>query len=83
MKLEQYSLKAEDSLMVFEFTSIGPKGNIPKLVKYSETNLKGLYNLAFGDKDIDTGALNDLAVSNNNDSEKVLATVVGTVYAFY
>lgn len=82
MNLEKYILKAEDSLMIFEFTSVGPKGAIPKLVKFSETNLKDLYNLAFGDKDLTTGDLNDLAISNNGDSEKVLASVVASVYAF-
>jgi len=83
MQIDRYPLKAEESLMVFEFTSNGPKGQIPKLVKFSETNLKDVYNLAFGDKDLTTGDLNDLAISNNGDSEKVLATVVSTVYAFY
>ncbi|HVW16169.1 MAG TPA: hypothetical protein VHB54_20225 [Mucilaginibacter sp.] len=82
MNLERYQLKAEESLMVFEFTSVGPKGSIRKLVRYSETNLKNLYNLAFGDKDSVSGDINDLAVSDNGDSEKVLATVVATVYAF-
>ena len=82
MQLERYQLKAEESLTVFEFTSDGPKGRIQKLVKFSETNLKDLYNLAFGDKDLNTGELNDLSISNNGDSEKVLATVVSTVYAF-
>ncbi|MDR3696417.1 DUF6934 family protein [Mucilaginibacter sp.] len=82
MKLERYQLKAEDSLMVFDFVSDGPKGRIPKIVKFSETNLKDLYNLAFGDKDIETGEINDLSISNNGDSEKILATVVAAVYAF-
>ena len=40
MNLERYILKAEESLMVFEFISEGPNGRIPKLVKFSETNLK-------------------------------------------
>jgi hypothetical protein len=82
MKLERYELTAEDSLMVFEFVSEGPKGSIRKLIQYGETNLKGLYNLAFGDVDITTGEINDSVNSNNNDSDKVLATVVATVYAF-
>lgn len=82
MKLPRYELKAEKSLMVFEFVSEGPRGEIPKIIKYSETNLKDLYNLAFGDKNLDTGKLDDAIVSNNGDSEKVLATVVSTVYAF-
>lgn len=82
MKLPKYQLKAEKSLLVFEFVSVGPKGQIPKLVKYSETNLKGLFNLAFGDKDQKTGEINDTIISNNGDSEKVLAIVVATLYAF-
>ena len=76
MRLPKYQLKAESSLMVFEFTSLGPKGKIAKLVKYSETNLKDMYNLAFGDKDIKTGHINDTIISNNGDSDMVLATVV-------
>ena len=82
MNLERYALKAEDSFMVYEFISNGPNGFIPKLIKFSETNLKGLYNLAFGDKDLTTGDLNNLSISNNADSEKILATVVASVYAF-
>jgi len=82
VKLPKYELKAEKSLMVFEFLSQGPKGRIPKLIKFSETHLKDFYNLAFGDKDIETGEIDDLTISNNGDSEKVLATVVSAVYAF-
>ena len=68
--------------MIFEFTSNGTKGKIPKLVKFVETNLKDIYNLAFGDKDLKTGEINDKIISNNGDSEIVLATVVETVYIF-
>ena len=68
--------------MVYEFTSDGPRGKIQKIVKYSETNFKDLYNLAFGDKDQTTGEINDKTISNNGDSDMVLATVVSTVYAF-
>lgn len=82
MKLPKYPLKAEKSLMVFEFTSDGPNGQIRKLVKYSETNLKDLYNLAFGDRDEESGEIDDKSISNNGDSDMVLATVVSTVYAF-
>jgi len=82
MRLARYELKAENSLMVFEFISEGPKGKIPKLIKYSQTNIEDMYNLAFGDKDPVTGEIDDQVISNNGDSEKVLATVVSTVYAF-
>lgn len=82
MKFERYELKAENTLTVFEFVSEGPKGKISKLVQYSETNLKDFYNLGFGDKDEQTGEIDDKAITNNGDSQKVLATVAATVYAF-
>lgn len=82
MKLPKYPLASSDKMMTFEFVSEGNKGLIHKLVKYQPTNLKGVYNLAFGDKDFETGEVDDKVISNNGDSEKVLATVVATVYAF-
>jgi hypothetical protein len=82
MKLPRYELVAEKTLRVFEFTSEGPRGQILKLIKFSETALKGYYNLAFGDKDIEVGDIDDRVVSNNGDSEQVLATVVSAVYMF-
>ncbi len=82
MKLPRYELVAEKSLKVYEFTSEGLKGQIPKLIKFSETALKDFYNLAFGDKNPDTGDIDDKVISNNGDSEQVLATVVAAVYSF-
>ena len=68
--------------MTFEFTSVRPNGKIPKMVIYSKTNVRNLYNLAFGDKNINTGDIDDLMITNNEDSQKVLATVASTVYVF-
>ncbi len=82
MNLDRYELKSGEKLEVFEFVSIGSKGSIIKLVQYTPTNYKDLYNLGFGDKNIDTGDIDDTIISNNGDSEKVLATVVATLYAF-
>jgi hypothetical protein len=82
MKLPKYPLASSDKMMTFEFVSEGKKGLIHKLVKYQPTNLKGLYNLAFGDKDPETGEIDDKVISDNGDSEKVLTTVAATVYAF-
>lgn len=82
MKLDKYELKSGAKLEVFEFVSVGPRGKIHKLVQYTPTNYKDLYNLGFGDKNIETGELDDIVISNNGDSEKVLATVVSTLYAF-
>jgi hypothetical protein len=82
MQLEKYELKSGEKLQVFEFISIGINGKIIKLVQYTPTNYKDLYNLGFGDKNSETGEVDDNVVSNNGDSEKVLATVVATLYAF-
>lgn len=82
MKLPKYSLKSGEKLTTFEFISEGPRGQIVKVVQFRQTNLKNVYNLAFGDKDQNTGEIDDTVISNNEDSEKVLATVVATVYAF-
>jgi len=82
MNLPKYPLASSDKMMTFEFISEGPKGLIHKLVRFQPTNLRGVYNLAFGYKDLMTGEIDDTIISNNEDSEKVLATVVATVYAF-
>jgi len=82
MNLEKYELKSGEELEVFEFVSVGPKGKITKLVQYTPTNYKDLFNLGFGDKNAETGEIDDGVISNNGDSEKVLATVVATLYAF-
>ena len=82
MKLDRYELKSGEKLEVFEFVSIGNKGRIIKLVQYTPTNYKDLYNLGFGDKNAETGEIDDNVISNNGDSEKVLATVVSTLFAF-
>lgn len=82
MKLVHYELDAEDSLTVFKFASEGSKGRIMKMVVYSQNHIKGLYNIAFGDLDPETNTINDVSVSNNGDTEKVLATVGATIYIF-
>ena len=82
MKLDRYELKSDDQLTIFGFLSEGPKGKIEKFIQFSLVNQNGLYNLAFGDKDPLTGDIDDRVVTDNGDSEKVLATVVAAIYAF-
>lgn len=77
-----YKVETATDFQTFEFISIGPKGYITKIVRYTEINIKGFYNLGFGDKDPVTGLISDLTVTNNGDSQKVLATVAATLYAF-
>lgn len=83
MRLDRYELKAGDQFLTFEFLSEGPKGKITKLIQFSLVNQTNLYNLTFGDVDAETGEIDDRIVTDNGDSEKVLATVVAAVYAFY
>ena len=79
---DRYDVKTSADVEAFEFESIGPRGTIKKIVRYTEINIKNYYNLGFGDKDPITGFISDLSVTNNNDSKKVLATVAATLYAF-
>lgn len=79
---DRYDVKVSADVETFEFDSIGPRGTVRKVVRYTEINLKGFYNLGFGDKDLLTGFVSDLSVTNNEDSKKVLATVAATLYTF-
>ncbi len=85
MRLERYEAKSNKNQTTFTFISKGPKGNILKSVEYSKVKLfgfKNVYNLGFGDKDINSGQIDDFVVTNNQDREKVLATVANTVITF-
>ncbi len=82
MNRPKYLYKSEDLLLYYEFVSVGPNGTIKKIVEYTETSTKNVYNLGFGDYDEYTKRINDLSVTNNGDSLKVLTTVASTVYAF-
>lgn len=82
MNKPRYLYKSEEFFKIYEFISEGPRGKIKKIVEYSETSTKNVYNLGFGDFDENTESINDLSVTNNGDSLKVLATVASTIYAF-
>ncbi|MEI9956029.1 MAG: hypothetical protein WDM90_06920 [Ferruginibacter sp.] len=82
MKLDRYELKSDEDLTAFEFLSEGKKGQVEKVIQFSLVNQNNLYNLAFGDKNLFTGEIEDKVVTDNGDSEKVLATVVAAIYAF-
>ena len=83
MELKTYDISEDRKRKSFRFTSTGIKGDVSKLVLYQETSIPNLFNLAFGDYNPITGELDDLIVTDNGDGEKVLATVVSTIYHFY
>ena len=65
----------------YVFESIGKKGIILKVVKFVE--LQGnIYNLGFGDFDPNTNQVDDIVVTDNGDTVKVLATIVSIVIDF-
>lgn len=82
MNVDKYALKTEESRKIFQFVSEGPKGAVKKLIQFQNTDEPNVYNLAFGDKLGET-EIDDLAITNNGDSEKVLATVITALYAFF
>lgn len=83
MKNEKYQLQSDGRHTHFEFVSVGSKGTMQKLIEFQPTSIPNFYNLAFGDKNPATGKMDDLAVSNNGDMEKVLSTVADAVHKFF
>ena len=75
MHLPRYPVRTGEDEYHYSFTSIGPKGQIDKLVVFSEMEGQGVYNLGFGDRLPHGLDIDDLTVSNNEDTNKVLATV--------
>ena len=82
MRNPQYKLNTSENLTTFEFISEGPKGLIPKIVRYTKIDVPNLYNLGFGDKLGDTEDFDDKIITDNKDSEKVLTTVARTIFLF-
>jgi len=84
MNIDQYPITSDSSNLTHKFDSIGPKGIIRKVVLYRRIipKYKNYYNLSFGDWDKINGKINDIVVSNNNDSNKILLTVGMTTLQF-
>jgi hypothetical protein len=77
----RYPYKVNDNFLDYEFTSIGPKGYIKKVARF--TRITGnVFNLAFGDLQEESDEIDDMTVTNGGDSYKVLTTVASIVYDF-
>ena len=83
MTIAYYDCFISENFCRYEFCSEGPNGKIKKVILFTRATLNGsfIYNLAFGDVD-KYGFFNDFVNSNNQDAEKVLATVAQAVIAF-
>jgi hypothetical protein len=84
MDIRGYEYKTDEGLLNYEFCSEGPKGKIKKVVRFSLRNANGIsyFNLGFGDLDVTESHMDDMAVSNNHDKDKVLGTVALIVLDF-
>lgn len=65
----------------YSFVSKGRHGAIIKMVQFTPTSIKGVFNLAFGDL-LPDGNIDDKSNSNNGDMIKVLGTVIEIVKDF-
>jgi len=81
MKLDMYPVISTQNYRRYEFLSEGPQGTIKKVVLFQQFH-PTLFNLAFGDWDEASQGINDLSRTNNNDRDKVIATVASTVIEF-
>jgi hypothetical protein len=81
LNLDSYIYKTNKNFFDYEFESIGPKGIIKKVARFNSIG-ENIYNFGFGDLDPRTGKIGDMVVSNNNDGDKVLATVAKIIYDF-
>ena len=83
MHLERYEYEINEMFLDYTFESIGPNGTIKKLISFVPQNINGatFFNLGFGDMD-EHGRINDLSVSDNKDTKKLLATVATVVLEF-
>lgn len=84
MSLKGYGYKTNEDFLDYEFHSEGPHGKIKKVVRFTPRNANGItyFNLGFGDFNVANKNIDDQAISNNHDREKILATVALTVLEF-
>lgn len=75
MKHEIYGdLKIADDLSFIEFISVGKNIPVKKRIEFDQTKESNIVNLAFGDVQKD-GRIDDYAISDNGDRNKILATI--------
>jgi hypothetical protein len=83
MNVPCYNFESSTDGLRFEFESTSSKKQIRKVVEFTPLPQNPtIYNLGFRDLKAD-GTIDDLIVSNNEDMEKVLATVIQTIFQFF
>lgn len=83
MNLERYDFVVSPDHLEYRFFSEGPQGQIKKIVRFQQFNEAGnTFNLVFGNSNENSSVINDSAISNNHDADKILATVAIIVHEF-
>lgn len=87
MNLPKYDYFIDPGYASFTFQSVGPNGIIKKVVNYRPIPgfiflERQVINLGFGDWNIDLQKVDDSIISDNNDRNKILATVASTILEF-
>ena len=84
MNLERYTYLKRESYKEYGFYSEGPRGRVLKVVRFARIspNVAFCYNLSFGDWSESQQSMDDRSITNNGDTEKVLATVAAVVVDF-
>jgi len=83
MNLEGYAYSTNAAFTDYSFESIGPKGTIKKIARFSQIpDWHNVFNFGFGDLNETTGEISDSVISNNNDGDKVLVTAANIIYEF-
>ncbi len=82
MNLDRYKYISTNNFQDYIFYSDGPKGTIKKVIRYTKIGDDPVvYNLSFGDEN-NAGVVSDSVTSNNQDKDKILATVATTINKF-
>lgn len=86
MNYNKYDITKDESSTIFNFVSIGDKGNFRKVVAYTRTKNPLIHNLGFGDLKFDLLTkkyiIDDQVINDNGDIRIILATVAKTAYEF-
>ena len=83
MRQKYYKYIIGEDCLWFEFDSVSEQKTVKKVVAYTPfQDNPELYNLALADAFPD-GSFSDKSVTNNDDMEKVMATVVQTLLHFF
>lgn len=82
MQQERYHSQFSEGYTYAEFYSVGQNGSVKKIIRFEKTDFSEVYNLAFGDMMSNETDFDDMAISNNGDTEKILATVAFAVEIF-